>query len=432
MRWQQRGLFVLGGVMVGVVAVVFASLANYAQQRFELLLDHGRFLPLLVTPLGFALCVYAANRWFRGSQGSGIPQVIVAHRLTDVAARRRLVSVPLALGKIALTSVGLLCGASTGREGPTVQVGAALMLAMGRLSPRKQPGLIVAGAAAGVAAAFNTPIAGIIFAIEELARTFERRTSGLVVATVVAAGSVSLVLVGNYTYFGTTADTLHGAAAWGAIPLCGIGGGLLGALFSKLLVAVATGTRGLAAHARRTPVLFAAAAGFVVAITGLVSGESTYGTGYSQVSGALGAAAPLPLLFMPLKFIATLCSSMTGIPGGIFSPSLAIGAGLGAEVARLFSGVDVGAVILLGMVGYLTGVVQAPITAFVIVTELTNNRQMLMPLMVTALLAYGTSRVVSPDGVYHALARHLMTGLSPAKTLQASPAEPSARPAVVS
>jgi len=431
-RWQQRGLFVFGGVTVGVVAVAFASLADYAQQEFARLLGHGRLLPLLVTPLGFALTVFAANRWFRGSEGSGIPQVIAAHRLADPAVRRRLVALPIAIGKIALTSAGLLCGASTGREGPTVQVGAAVMLAAGRLSPRKQTGLIVAGAAAGVAAAFNTPIAGIIFAIEELSRTFERRTSGLVLATVVAAGSISLVLVGNYTYFGTSAGTLHGAAAWSAIPLCGICGGLLGASFSKVLVAVATGKHGLAAHARRTPIRFAAAAGLVVAISGLVSGESTYGTGYQQVRDALSGAAPLPLLFMPLKLVATACSSVSRIPGGIFSPSLAIGAGLGADVARLFSGIDVGAMMLLGMVAYLTGVVQAPITAFVIVTELTNNRAMLMPLMLTALLAYGSARVVSPDGIYHALARNVLAGLTPANPAKPSTTEPRTRSGVVS
>jgi H+/Cl- antiporter ClcA len=388
-----------------------------------LLLGHSRLLPLVVTPLGFAGCVFLANRWFRGSQGSGIPQVIAAHRLADPALRGRLVALRAAVGKIALTSLGLLCGASTGREGPTVQVGAALMFAAGRLSPRKQTGLIVAGAAAGVAAAFNTPIAGIIFAIEELSRTFERRTSGLVLATVVAAGSISLVLVGNYTYFGTSAGTLHGAALWAAMPLCGIGGGLLGAAFSRLLIAAATGTHGLAARARRAPVRFAAAAGLVVALTGLASGESTYGTGYAQVRDALGGAAPLPLLFMPLKFLATACSSMSSIPGGIFSPSLAIGAGLGADVAGLLANVDVGAVMLLGMVGYLTGVVQAPITAFVIVTELTNNRAMLMPLMVTALLAYGAARIVCPDGIYHALARHLLSGVAPAK--HAAPPAPA-------
>ena len=340
----------------------------------------------MITPLGFAVSVFAANRC-------------------------------AALGKILLTSFGLLCGASTGREGPTVQVGAALMFTAGRLSPRKQTGLIVAGAAAGIAAAFNTPIAGIIFGIEELTRTFERRTSGLVVSTVVAAGSVSLVLLGNYTYFGTSAGTLQGLQAWLAMPLCGVLGGLLGGYFARLVVYVATQSYlWPAAYAREHPVAFAAWCGLAVAICGLVSGNSTYGTGYDQVKNALDGSVPLGILYMPLKFIATVCSSLSGIPGGIFSPSLAIGAGVGAEIARFFSSVDVGAMMLLGMVAYLTGVVQAPITAFVIVTELTNNRAMLMPLMITALIAYGTARLVCPDGVYHALARNMLSGITADKT----------------
>jgi H+/Cl- antiporter ClcA len=411
-RWQQRGLFVLGGIAVGAVAVAFAKLADYTQAQFTELLAYGRFWPLLVTPLGFAAAVFAASQFFRGSQGSGIPQAIAAHRIADTATRQKLVSLRAAVGKIFLTALGLLCGASTGREGPTVQIGAALMFAAGRLSPRKQRGLIVAGAAAGIAAAFNTPIAGVIFGIEELTRTFERRTSGLILATVVAAGSVSLVLVGNYTYFGTTAGTLHGLVQWVVIPLCGVTGGLLGGGFSRAVLA-STGERvnRLAVFARQRPVALAGACGLVVAIAGIIAGDSTYGTGYAQVSGALDSTQPLHVLFMPLKFLATLCSSVSGIPGGIFSPSLAIGAGLGADIARLFPDVDVGALMLLGMVGYLSGVVQAPITAFVIVTELTNNRAMLMPLMLTALIAHGTARLICPDGIYHALARNLLSAV---------------------
>jgi H+/Cl- antiporter ClcA len=118
-------------------------------------------MSLAVTPLGFMITVFVTNRFFPNSQGSGIPQAIAARILTDQAARGRLVSIRIAIGKIILTLFGLLCGASVGREGPTVQIGASLMFALGRLSPRRQPGLIVAGAAAGVAAAFNTPLAGL-------------------------------------------------------------------------------------------------------------------------------------------------------------------------------------------------------------------------------------------------------------------------------
>ena len=343
-------MFVLGGVAVGATAVAFAILADRAQHEFAELLALGRFWPLLVTPLGFVLTALATNRFFPGSQGSGIPQVIAAHRIGATAARQKLVSLRVAAGKILLTAFGLLFGASTGREGPTVQVGAALMFAVGRLSPLKQSGLIVAGAAAGVAAAFNTPIAGIIFGIEELTRTFERRTSGLILATVVAAGSVSLLLVGNYTYFGTSTGALHGVSLWLGMPLCGVSGGLLGGAFSRLMIGVAAGNL-FGPWARSRPIALAGACGVVVALVGIAAGNATYGTGYTQVKDALDGTAPIGLLFMPLKLIATLASSLSGIPGGIFSPSLAIGAGLGADVARLFSTVDVGAMMLLGMVG---------------------------------------------------------------------------------
>ncbi|MEO8463720.1 MAG: chloride channel protein [Gammaproteobacteria bacterium] len=406
-RWQQRGVFVLGGIAVGATAVAFAIMADRAQRGFADLLALGRFWPLLVTPLGFMLAALATHRFFANSQGSGIPQVIAAHRLGSGAIRQKLVSLRVGAGKILLTTFGLLCGASTGREGPTVQVGAALMFAVGRLSPRRQSGLIVAGAAAGIAAAFNTPIAGIIFGIEELTRTFERRTSGLILATVVAAGSVSLLLVGNYTYFGTSTGTLHGAALWLGIPFCGVSGGLSGGAFSRLVIGVSGGSV-FGRWARSRPVVFAGACGLAVALVGVVSGGATYGTGYAEVRAALDGSAAIDLQFAPLKFIATLTSSLSGIPGGIFSPSLAIGAGLGADIARLFSTVDVGAMILLGMVAYLAGVVQAPITAFVIVTELTNDRAMLMPVMLTALIAHGTARLVCPDGIYHALARRFL------------------------
>jgi H+/Cl- antiporter ClcA len=175
----------------------------------------------VVTPIGVALSVLLTNRYFQNSQGSGIPQAIAARKLDDQEARGRLVSGRLAIGKILLTLLGLLRGASAGREGPTVQVGAAIMFAIGRWSPRRQPRLILAGAAAGVAAAFNTPLAGIVFGIEEMSRAFETHTSGLIIAAVIAAGLTSLALVGNYAYFGSTPAMLHNGLDWLAIPVCG-------------------------------------------------------------------------------------------------------------------------------------------------------------------------------------------------------------------
>ncbi|MBS0528271.1 MAG: chloride channel protein [Proteobacteria bacterium] len=405
-RWQRRIIFVAGGVAIGGAAVGLAQASDWAQLMFAHALERWRFASFLITPLGFALSVFLTIRFFPDPQGSGIPQAIAARELDGYEARSKLVSFRIGVGKVLLTVLGLLCGASVGREGPTVQVGASIMFAIGRMSPRRQPGLILAGAAAGVAAAFNTPLAGIVFGIEEMSRAFEVRTSGLIIGTVIAAGLTSLALVGNYSYFGSSATMLGHGMDWLAIPFCGVVGGLAGGLFSRLVILIAQGVPGkLGPLVKRHPIPFALACGLAVALCGFASGGTIYGTGYAQVKHALESGAPLPESFGILKLLATLLSTASGMPGGIFSPSLAVGAGIGSNIAQFFPSAPLAAILLLGMVSYFAGVVQAPITAFVIVTEMTDNHAMVVPLMAAALIGYGSSRLVCREGIYHALAK---------------------------
>ncbi len=182
-RWTRHVLFVIGGLCVGLAAITMAYLADQAQAAFGALLSHSRYWAVLVTPLGFAVCMWLAIVVFPNAQGSGVPQVIAALRLPH-DRRGPLVSLRVAFGKVIVMTLGLLCGASTGREGPTIQVGGAIMAALGRFAPYRQPGFLLAGSAAGVAAAFNTPLAGIVFAIEELSRAFEMRTAGLIIGAI--------------------------------------------------------------------------------------------------------------------------------------------------------------------------------------------------------------------------------------------------------
>ena len=407
--WRRRAVFVAGGLLVGLAAVLFTEVATFVQAEFQRLVDARPYASLVVTPAGLALCTYLAQRYVPNSQGSGIPQAIAARHLSDTKARGRLLSGRIAIGKIVLTLLGLLVGASAGREGPTVQVGSSIMHAMGSTTLGRQRGLILAGGAAGVAAAFNAPLAGIVFAIEELGRVFEPRTSSLVISTVIAAGLTSLALLGNYTYFGHTAASLPTLADWVAVPVAGISGGLLGGIFSRIVVLVAKGLPGRTGRwIKRYPMGFAAACCVVIAGIGILSHNPTYGTGYNEVRHLLDGTHPLPAGFGVLKMIATTLTAISGIPGGLFSPSLAVGAGFGANLAAALPQVPFGAVVLLGMVSYFTGVVQAPITAFVIVMEMTDNHTMLVPLMAASVLAYGASRLVCPKSVYHALAERFL------------------------
>jgi H+/Cl- antiporter ClcA len=283
------------------------------------------------------------------------------------------------------------------------------MHALGRLTRfsriEAERGLILAGGAAGVAAAFNTPLAGVVFAIEEMSRSFESRTSGTVMTAVIVAGIVSLWWLGDYTYFGSTSAVLEGSRAWVPVLLCGVVGGFAGGAFSQLLIIFSRGIPGrIGKYAAENPIRFAAYCGFALALIGAISGGTTYGTGYHEARSIMEGSGDMPGTFGFLKLLATLISYVSGIPGGVFAPSLAIGAGIGNNLSTLMPYAPAGAVIVLGMVAYFAGVVQAPVTAFVIVIEMTDNHDMIVPLMAASLLAAGCSRIVCRRPLYKALA----------------------------
>jgi H+/Cl- antiporter ClcA len=408
--WQRRMVFWGGAVAVGFAAVLFSIGSEYANDLFHRMLAFSPYLPIFVTPLGLALIVCITRRFFPGSQGSGIPQSIAAIALSDHDDRKKVLSLRIALGKIGLTLSALLVGASVGREGPTVQIGSAIMYAMSRFAHfsrlEVERGLILAGGAAGVAAAFNTPLAGIVFAIEEMSRSFEERTSGNTITAVVIAGAVSLGFMGNYSYFGHTAISLPLNLSWVAALICGVAGGIAGGAFSLMLITVTT--KGLAGRVggimKDSPVFFAGICGLLLALIGLASGGHTYGTGYIEAKGIIEGTSNLPQSYGILKMFSTIVSYLSGIPGGIFAPSLAIGAGFGDNLAGIMPFAPVGAVVILGMVAYFSGVVQAPITAFVIVMEMTDNHTMILPLMAASFVAYAVSRRICPKPLYRTMA----------------------------
>lgn len=412
-QWLRRVVFWAGAVLVAAVAILFALVADRVGTMFVTLQAPRPWIALVICPVGIAASFLLTRHVFPGAQGSGIPQVIAAQHMTDRDAVAAVLSPRIACGKIALTLMGLACGASIGREGPTVQIGAAIMHALGRLLrlPRLEleRALILAGGAAGVAAAFNTPLAGIVFAIEELSHSFESRTSGTMLTAVIIAGVVTLAVMGNYTYFGQTAAELDFGRGWIAVLLCSVTGGLLGGLFSSALIAFARGLPGRAgAMLVRYPVVFAALCGLAIAAIGMLSHGQTYGTGYAQARDMVEGATRLPGSYVVLKFAATAISYISGIPGGLFAPSLSVGAGLGAWLAQLMPSAPAGAVVLLGMVGYFSGVVQAPITAAIIVMEMTDNQRLTLPLLATSFLAFGISRLVCRRPIYGALARRFL------------------------
>jgi H+/Cl- antiporter ClcA len=406
-----RLVFWGGALTVGLVSILFATAATYADKGFHRILIHP-WVALIVTPLGFLASVFVARTVFPGSEGSGIPQAIAARRFRDQATRGRLLSLRLTFGKILLTLFGLACGASIGREGPTVQVGAAIMLFTARAGGMGlEKGLILAGSAAGVAAAFNTPLAGVVFAIEEMSRSFEQRANGLVLIAVIFAGLASLGILGNYTYFGTTSAVLHSWQAWLSVLICGVAGGICGGGFAKIVVWGTGKFRAfIAPNPMQRALIFAGLCGLTVAVCGVLSGGTIYGTGYDAARHAVEGHY-MNWSFAPLKFIATVASTLSGIPGGLFAPSLAVGAGLGSIVGSAMGLQSVGAIVVVGMAAYFAGVTQAPITSAVILSEMTNSNEMVIPLMLAAFIGFGISQVIQRESLYHALAHGFIENL---------------------
>jgi len=411
-RWLYFGVFWLGAVATGLVAVMYAKLIDFGFEIFLRMTAHNWWLPLVITPAIGAVGVWITRRWFPGSEGSGIPQVIATlHDVRELGPR--LLTLRILVGKIALSFLAILGGFTIGREGPTIHVGAALMFSLRRFYPSRlrsiygvglEHKLALAGAAAGLSAAFNAPLAGVVFAIEELTRSFEARTSGVTITAIIFAGVVSLGLQGNYVYFGTIAvgGKLPDLLAV-AVVLVGVIAGLAGGVFCWLLLNTARWMPApMLALRMQRPVLFGAACGLFIAVIGVASGGHLFGSGYAEARNMLDGHAQLGAAYPLLKMASMVGSYLPGTPGGLFAPSLAIGAGIGNALHMLFAQMQLPMLIALGMVGYLAAVTQSPITAFVIVIEMIDGHALVISLMATALIASRVSRLFAPP-LYEAL-----------------------------
>ena len=397
-------------VAVGLVAVAFARAADLAQLGLRRLVEMWRWWPWVLAPAGFCFVAWLTRRYFRGAEGSGIPQTIFALKPDAGETGERLLKLHVVVGRMVLACVGLFCGGSIGREGPTVHVGAVVAQSFGRWMPHggvsaQRRTLILAGGAAGVAAAFNTPLAGIVFAIEELSKSFEERASGTTLTAVVLAGVVAIAIVGDYTYFGQ--PTVSPAAQSVSIGtfVVAIAGGLAGGLFSRITLISVNGLPGILGKLQRgQPTLFAGVCGLVVAAIGTVAGGLTYGTGYNEARSILESNAHLPWIYAPARALAGLVATVSGVPAGVLSPSLSVGAGLGQFLADISGQATAVPFAILGMCGYLAGVTQAPLTSLVIVMEMTTQHAMVLPLMITAAVATAVSKLLSPP-LYQTLAQ---------------------------
>jgi CIC family chloride channel protein len=408
LRLRENQLFLLLTILIGIIAGLAAVLFTVAIDQ----VNHRLFglapsqLRLFVVPpiVSIATGILLA-KVFPGVRGSGVPQTEAAYHLSNGVIPAR---VPF--GKF-LT--GVLCigsGHSMGREGPSVQIGAGLASLAGRwlgLSPRRVRDLIPVGAAGALAAAFNTPVSAVVFALEEIIGDTNAPLIGSTVIASVAAVIVERSILGNEPLFHVPTYRLVHPAELLAYAALGILGGGVSLLFCRGLLALRAIFKRLPS---RTLILQPAIGGLVIGAVLLYS-PAIMGVGYEYVDQALNGGLLLKTMVILcfLKLAATIVSYASGNAGGIFAPSLYIGAMAGGIIGMLvhrvapFQTGDPGAYALVGMGALFAGIIRAPMTSVFMIFEITQDYQILVPLMVANLLSFVVSRHFQPVPVYHAL-----------------------------
>ncbi|HEX4844197.1 MAG TPA: chloride channel protein [Limnobacter sp.] len=414
-----RGMIVsvvyLFSLLVGLLAVGFAWMSDFAGEWNKAFFEEHKWYALMLPPIAFPLAVWLVNTVFWGSGGSGIPQAIKVIKHPKPRLIDRLLGPRAFFGKLLVTPFVIAAGAAAGREGPTVQLGAALMAYTHRF-----PGiaklfdtrsLIIAGGAAGVAAAFNTPLGGLMFAFEELGRRKTMRHTSALLMAIVLAGLVALVLQGNYSYFGYSNATIDWGDEWLIITVLAVLTGIVGGLYGRTMLIIVSGRSVFGAYRSKHPYRFATLCGVMLSLMALAFGPEVFGAGYEETKAALQESEELSPFFWLTKLAATVVSFASGAPGGVFSPTLSIGAGFGHFFAGLTDR-ETAPLMLLAMVGVLSAVTHCPITAFVIVLEMVDNHDLVMPLIFVSAIATQVSKRILPASIYHLLANQIKVSFS--------------------
>ena len=407
------------GALVGMVVVAFILLTERSGAR---LYPPGgaAWRRLLVPVAGSAMMGYLLYRFFPEARGSGVPQTKAA-----LYARGGRISLSTVFGKFFCTSATLASGIPLGREGPAVQVGAGIASVLGRklgLRPEKVKALIPVGAAAAVAAAFNTPLAAVLFALEEVVGDMHAPVLGSVVLASATSWATLRLLLGNDPLFQVPQYQLVHPGEFGIYAVLGVAGGFVSVAFTKLLLWMRAR---FLRFPKKTVWFQPVAGGLTVGIMGWFVPQ-LLGVGYKHVGEVLNArmALRLMILLLVLKLVAVATSYASGNAGGIFGPSLFLGAMLGGIVGtvaqRLLPGYvgSPGAYALVGMGTAFAGIVRAPMTSVVMIFEITRDYAVIVPLMISNLVSFFISARFQKQPIYEVLAQQDGIHLPTAETRQ--------------
>ncbi|MCB0350646.1 MAG: chloride channel protein [Bdellovibrionales bacterium] len=404
--------YLAGGVISATVCSIFNYVFKESEKVFFLLIDGQLYLIFVIAPLCFVGAWLMTRAFAPEAAGSGIPQVIAA--LEESSERKdilsRLLSFRVIIIKILSASLMVLGGGAVGREGPSIQISASVFyiireywVKLGNKLALKN--MLIAGGAGGIAAAFNTPLGGVIYAVEELARDHVSNFRVGLLEAVITAGLVAQLFNGPYLFLGfPLIPEMHRKSLFAVIliaAICGILGAALGrALYFGLKY--------------RLKFNFNKSLGFIVILSLLFAtlvffvGLSSVGSGKEIISDILFKQLPVSFPVAMGRILGPLLASLSGASGGVFAPALAAGAAVGEWMGNILSPGLHNLAPICGMVGFLTGLTRTPVTAFVLILEMTDRHSSIFPMMLSALIAHLFARVVDRKSFYENMAHQIV------------------------
>jgi H+/Cl- antiporter ClcA len=389
--------------IAGIGSALFSLATEKAGSGCLQIFHYLHYWVLVYIPLCFMLIMFLLNKYFPYAGGSGLPQGY-ALDVFDKPELHATYSLRTMVGKVILTLMSILSGASLGREGPTIQICSSIFASMRNISERRRKILIRIGAGVGVATAFNAPLGGIVFAIEEYIGQSNHKINVFLLSGIGIAGYFTVLVSGNYSYMGDI-DVSKLYYSWQIILIaiaCGIICGLSGALYTWLMVFVSVGKDSkFCIWKKKNKILAAGIFGLLVAALGIITGGLSFGNGAIDSSNFLNSNLDAPWYFGISKALGSILSVAGGVPGGYFSTALSIGLGIMDVVHRLIPILPLQQFYLLGMVGFLAAITGAPITAVVMVMSIVSDTQhFALPLILSSLIAAKIATIFG-DSVYH-------------------------------
>ncbi|KUJ55520.1 chloride channel protein [Chryseobacterium aquaticum] len=405
--------FWIGSVITGFFAVMYAKIFAWGEKLLELMLNWHDWMIFIVAPIGFVLSWWLVKEFAPNAKGSGIPQVMAAVELANPKEHtkiRSLLSLKIIVFKIISSVVLVIGGGAVGREGPTIQIAGSIFRKVNEYLPDWWPkiskkNMIMTGAAAGLAAAFNTPLGGIVFAVEELSKTHINYFKTALFTAVIIAGLTAQTLAGSYLYLGY--PKTNDVSLMVMFPIILVGGiaGILASQLSVIMLKI-NDWKKRKLKTERSNVAFLILCALLIASISFFISREILGSGKEIMERVLFTQDKHEEWYIPiLRMLGPALSFTSGGAGGIFAPALTAGASIGSVISGIIhlTPNETNVVVLAGMVAFLTGITRAPFTSAIIVLEMTDRHSLIFHLMLAGMISSLISILVSRHSLYDVL-----------------------------